>query len=139
MGQNKKYNNNSKIREEEAGQTVGQRVGQRDSLKEKALSCLTSSDTLSQGLSQGGGTGSTPASRGKTPSVPLVPHTGDWDSGTKFNALLQEVGGKVFMENGKPVLRFNPPLEREEANPERWAQALKLESLFWKLCEEHGY
>lgn len=56
-----------------------------------------------------------------------------------FNELLQEVGARTYMEDGKPVLRFDPPLEQEEENQERWAKAQKLESLFWDLCEEHGY
>jgi hypothetical protein len=43
------------------------------------------------------------------------------------------------MEDGKPVLRFEPPLESENVEPERWAQAEELEGLFWKLCEERGY
>jgi hypothetical protein len=56
-----------------------------------------------------------------------------------FNALLQEVGARTRMEDGKPVLCFEPPLEREEVEPERWAKAQKLERRFWVLCEEHGY
>ena len=56
-----------------------------------------------------------------------------------FNELVQKVGARTRMEDGKPVLRFEPPLEAPAANPERWAKAQKLESLFWELCEEHGY
>ena len=56
-----------------------------------------------------------------------------------FNELVQEVGARTRMEDGAPVLRFEPPLEAPEVDPERWAMAEKLESLFWELCAEHGY
>ena len=56
-----------------------------------------------------------------------------------FNELLREVGARIRMEDNKPVLTFSPPLERVEVDPERWAKAQKLESLFWELCEKHGY
>ena len=56
-----------------------------------------------------------------------------------FNELVQRVGARTRMEDGQPVLRFEPPLEREEVNPGRWAKAQKLESLFWELCEKYRY
>jgi hypothetical protein len=135
MGQNKKYGNDGNSEIYKAGQAVGQFVGQRDSIKSKALSRLAPTGSLSQG----GGTGSIPGKSENSSSVPSVPHTGGWDSGTKFNALLRDVGGKAFLEDGKPVLRFEPPLKSESEDPERWAKAKELEGLFWRLCEERGY
>lgn len=57
----------------------------------------------------------------------------------RFDALRSQVGAKTRMEDGKPVLRFEPPLEREEVDPERWALAEEMEGLFFALCEEKGY
>lgn len=57
----------------------------------------------------------------------------------RFDELCSEVGAKTRKEGGKPALRFEPPLEREEVDPSRWAQALELEDLFFLLCEEKGY
>lgn len=64
-----------------------------------------------------------------------------WYEETKqrFNDLCSEVGARARKEGGKPVLCFDPPLEREEVDPSRWAQALELEDLFFLLCEEKGY
>jgi hypothetical protein len=74
-----------------------------------------------------------------SPSVSGTPHIGSWDYGTALKNLLRVVGAKAFLEDGKHVLRFEPPLESENMDPERWAKAVELEGLFWKLCEEHGY
>jgi hypothetical protein len=42
-------------------------------------------------------------------------------------------------EEGKPALRFDPPLEAPSVDPERWAKAEELEGLFWELSRLHGY
>jgi len=63
----------------------------------------------------------------------------DQSTKERFDELCSQVGARARKENGKPVLCFEPPLEREEINPNRWAQALELEGLFFQLCEERGY
>jgi hypothetical protein len=41
------------------------------------------------------------------------------------------VGARIIYEKGQRTLRFDPPLEREEVDPERWEMAEELEALFW--------
>lgn len=60
-------------------------------------------------------------------------HSSPDSSRGAFNELLQKVGARTYMEDGKPVLRFEPPLESPSVNPERWAMAEELEGLFWEL------
>lgn len=52
---------------------------------------------------------------------------------SQFKFLLQKVGAKVVYEDDIPVLRFDPPLAREQVNPDRWGNALILEELFWSI------
>lgn len=53
-------------------------------------------------------------------------------NGTTLLDLLQQVGAQIHYEEGKPVLRFDPPLKSESLDTERWAKALELEDMFWK-------
>lgn len=51
--------------------------------------------------------------------------------GLEIERLSARVGARVENRDGKPALVFDPPLEREEVDPERWLEAEELEVLFW--------
>lgn len=113
---------------------------QQDSLKQLALSKIKGGkNDLSKDCLGGARQAQSPTDKGKRQLSRLSRTRGDETARQQFEVLRHQVGARLRSEEGKPALRFDPPLEAPSVDPERWAKAEELEGLFWELSRLHGY